>query len=59
MKLEDLFKNVTIAMFVPLAIAGSIAVMVLSYLLVPLFIVGSIFFILKTLYELDIIDKNK
>ncbi len=54
LNISKLVDNMTIAMFVPVAIAGSIAVMILSYLLVPLFIVGIVFFTIKTLKEVDI-----
>jgi len=58
MKLQDLLSNITIVMFVPLVIAGSIAVMILSYLLVPLFIVGTVFFVLKTLHDIDKVNEK-
>ena len=58
MKMKDILDNITIAAMVPIAIAMSIVLMIMSYLLVPLFIVFTVFFVLKTLLEIDQITKE-
>jgi len=54
-----LSKEIKIILLVPVLIAGSFAIMILSYLLVPMMIVGTAYFISKIIHNELEPDENR
>jgi hypothetical protein len=55
-----LSKNIKIILLIPVLIAGSFAIMILSYLLVPMMIVGVAYFISKIINDsIELQEQNR